>query len=1775
MTLPREEAGEASGDVGHSRPGSAAPSSSLGSDDLSSPHFSPPPPPPDFNPPADFPQDSPTYSITSPTYSASSPPRFSGQAFYPPLEPVTSRPGLPSIHRLSTESVPTPGSGTSSQSSTQSEGGEHLVEMRERLLSESSTASTATSTPSNTRSRAGSQSQAQPGYEAFRSNLIQPTPPTEPVFDDIAEDDFDEPGPSRHRRLSSGVLAALEDNADVPVEHAWDSVWPTPGSNHRPPDRFDSGPSRFPIIAPVSPFVTPSFSPAVISTQSSSASGLVRKPPSPSSDPYDPASPSRGSSQSPGPTGGFRFSPRGEVVSPSHEGPHSHLREEMFYAGRRQSITADTFSLAHSPPTVSPISINTGSRHNRSLSSSSQHSPQGRLAFDKLHRGSPTLSPPRSPRKAAVNIPPVDTAARPTSPPPPLSRFAKASQIPPSSAPPTRLTNPGASPPLSALARTRPRGQSLSSVRGSQPFALEPPEGHAVRAPSPLAGLGVSGALSGPSPRASPRASPRPSPRTSPRLDSHRAPPGIHETISSLPPAALPPISLPPPVTQTVSDPLPTFPHPALPETHAPAARAPSPPLFAPLARPAVLRRAISDFDGKSQARASPPGFHRTLSITAELDKSPKRSEVVGELASEGEQGKARKSPRSSPLVGPFVSPLTALLGQDKVEQGETEAGEEAEEQGAESEETERGIDLGEASDPVEPPQDTPFEPEDAQTPWPESFSGQGDEYGGDVALIDDGDVLPSMEDMQQMDVTFDDEGLNTLERIFLLSKSEYPFHRAYVARVLGDLLHDVDPCESVEYVLPLLSGFSLDDDESVKEAFAEELHRILWYFYSTCKLQLEEVEVGEEGQGEGGDGDAVEQEWADEMEGLAHPGHQLGPSRAVSPLPMDEDDDGTRTERRPETITVSSAGVQFVPKPSSAEIAESTLIPNRQQSWGSNSTAGPSSSGSSRTRQGSSNVSPNDDSLDVGTPSSSVSEDTAYSPGMFIKPHTDDIEDVEAGLVKDQGILVDRPALAVGFFTPLIGSLLLNQNPQISECVRNGVVAVLGRLRGHGELTLETWGPNADQPEPDERRAFLTQNGPHQHDLRPFTAESKQLVENELLQNIIIGMGGLSTEMPDMMFDDVEGEDGVRDQEAFQAQLIQEATAGRATSVNLIGSVCQFYGSDEVVDFGFVEEVLASGDGDVLVRAEAAVAMSYLAKMVPVEQVYRMIPLFEAFCEDENDHVKQSACVSVPALCKRIESPEYQRAFAVKALQTLTGCDEDVRCAALEMLGEVIHIFHEHPTGPPAELLAIYVDDREVPEGLRDSDWDEVAIFNFPGVCLTLGPERWPELRDLFRRLQGRAGDKVLRTTASMLHELAKILDPDQVVEDLLPVYERLLDESEDIRERVYEHADVIVASVPTTYGWELFRNLAVGWKEGTLGGWRAREKLALHIPSFLKTFQGWEGVEEVLEMMRDALLDPFAAVRDAATHGIPRAYEVLGDGDTTIAHLFRSILLDLGSSPSFKQRLTFVRCLREFAKPPPNRTAFEEFFLPVLPRLAEDVVDIRLALAQIVADLFVVGAYYADVARGIPEMIRHLARGLARDEAVDVRDTVRRVDLDRIEKGKGVPYEVDPKRAPDRAAKPGDRSPTNAMSPGQGQGGAAAAASSAIANASGSRSRSSSAASGESGSSSSNNPSGASSVPSGVTTIATSTPASSSSPPQEITPKKLHSKPLTPTIQIRRPSTEVTSKLGGLQLSAPGSSSEDEETPRLTGKEFEDVDEHGEEGDPFEASFSRRALE
>ncbi|KAG9300906.1 hypothetical protein G9A89_004964 [Geosiphon pyriformis] len=91
-------------------------------------------------------------------------------------------------------------------------------------------------------------------------------------------------------------------------------------------------------------------------------------------------------------------------------------------------------------------------------------------------------------------------------------------------------------------------------------------------------------------------------------------------------------------------------------------------------------------------------------------------------------------------------------------------------------------------------------------------------------------------DDMEEDDLI--DDSLSPLERIFLSAKSEEIFHRVFIARELPMLIKDVEVSDAVEYVLPLMNSLGTDPDDAVREAFAPELDKIIWFYYSHCPIK-------------------------------------------------------------------------------------------------------------------------------------------------------------------------------------------------------------------------------------------------------------------------------------------------------------------------------------------------------------------------------------------------------------------------------------------------------------------------------------------------------------------------------------------------------------------------------------------------------------------------------------------------------------------------------------------------------------------------------------------------------------------------------------------------------------------------------------------------------------------------------------------------------------------------------------------------------------------------
>jgi len=132
------------------------------------------------------------------------------------------------------------------------------------------------------------------------------------------------------------------------------------------------------------------------------------------------------------------------------------------------------------------------------------------------------------------------------------------------------------------------------------------------------------------------------------------------------------------------------------------------------------------------------------------------------------------------------------------------------------------------------------------------------------------------------------------------------------------------------------------------------------------------------------------------------------------------------------------------------------------------------------------------------------------------------------------------------------------------------------------------------------------------------------------------------------------------------------------------------------------------------------------------------------------------------------------------------------------------------------------------------DLDIARHCAYSFPAVALTLGRKNWGCLRELYKKL----GEdqlqqwKVKRTLACSIHELAQIVGTEITITDILPVFNNLYNEMDEIRVGVLKNLSVFLTQLPPNERAKYLPRLSEFLKSnnGAMDSknWRFREQLA-----------------------------------------------------------------------------------------------------------------------------------------------------------------------------------------------------------------------------------------------------------------------------------------------------------------------------------------------------------
>ncbi|SPO30050.1 uncharacterized protein UTRI_05889 [Ustilago trichophora] len=480
------------------------------------------------------------------------------------------------------------------------------------------------------------------------------------------------------------------------------------------------------------------------------------------------------------------------------------------------------------------------------------------------------------------------------------------------------------------------------------------------------------------------------------------------------------------------------------------------------------------------------------------------------------------------------------------------------------------------------------------------------------------------------------EESLNTLERIFLFAKSDMAYHRVLVSQSLPDWIREVELNDAVEYIFPLLNGLATDELD-VCAAFAPEIGRVMWFFFRNCPI----AELADE---------STEMQSADDQqtERASRPRISLAAfTTLLCALLLNQNTiiaGATQQSLVHLFYRLDRRDLEF----SKEELAEKSQdeVQARQQ----------------------------EQDLE------SYITHASGRDGQPV-PHEDYHFDDQARLaVKNE--LLENVALALAQLNHGRASDEEGENGEEQSQAQAPSGQSTGEnnsqdlLSGRDEAMEED---SADDSEKDNSASEVSASS------APAAASNDPMDEEQESSEAVAWR-------QDKNFWGQQSDGSASD---VQIDEDEESAVGRMASVSLLAALA----ADELIPQDtllnrFAPEVLKLiDDGAFYVRKEVASSLGPLSRNMTVEAVEQIVlPALHKAIHDRNWHVRQAACFSIPAILGRLDEKLRREQTLLFMRALVNDVSRQLRMAALEIIGEVIYMFHNTEAGVPEELVRFFL---------------------------------------------------------------------------------------------------------------------------------------------------------------------------------------------------------------------------------------------------------------------------------------------------------------------------------------------------------------------------------------------------------------------------------------------------------------------------------------------------
>lgn len=859
------------------------------------------------------------------------------------------------------------------------------------------------------------------------------------------------------------------------------------------------------------------------------------------------------------------------------------------------------------------------------------------------------------------------------------------------------------------------------------------------------------------------------------------------------------------------------------------------------------------------------------------------------------------------------------------------------------------------------------------------------------------------------------EEGLNTLERIFLFAKSDMAYHRVLVSQSLPDWIREVELNDAVEYIIPLLNGLATDEPD-VCAAFAPEVGRVMWYFFRNCPIA----------------------ELADESNEVQH-----------------ADDDQPETASRPK-ISLTA----FTTLLCALLLNQNTVI-------------------AGATQQSLVHLFYRLDRRDLELSKEELADKSQQE--VLVRQQEQDLESYithasgrDGQPVPHEQYHFDDHARAA-----VKNELLINVAlalAQIHNHARNIADHDQGTEDEHTAPTESIKTETETETEAESHTSQGSAEAMEEDHADPELDGAKATVEPDAWSEAHTNSNDAMDEEDGLSEINAWGQDGNMfdqrsDETAGDVQIDEdeESAVGRMASVSLLAALAadELIAQEALLNRYAPEVLKLIDDGAFYVRKEVASSLGPLSRNMTADAVRAtVLPALTKAIHDRNWHVRQAACFSIPATLGKLEETLRREQTLLFLRALVNDVSRQLRMAALEIIGEVIYMFHGTEAGVPEELVRFFLgepfdgppqqgdasltfDKTSDPEGTEalfeeesammmdaspdlgmpsslhdDQDsllasfgyggnessmmdtgvWESnfrvnhfdperplVVAYNLPAVMLTLGADQWSRLKQAHAELTRSDKPKVRKSLAASLHEIAKMIGQEATRDDLLPAATRFVtDDDVEVRTAIFDNVDVFLSCLPQMEAERTLSQLLSLWSTGALRDWRLRERLAQHIPNMAKQFLLEDEEGHLVSLMQLALADPISAVRDAGVGCVPHLYKAFAEHDQVIADGFLGMVSDLGMNSGYRLRMACLMCVDALVESGVQRSSCELLLLGRLSQMGDDkVVDVRIALSRTLGHMCRKDELYA-LPQSRSEELNKLIAKLAHDESDEVGQAV-----------------------------------------------------------------------------------------------------------------------------------------------------------------------------------------